>query len=44
MPRFIDAVYVVMERYEGPDLQQHIQAQPSGALTGRRANPNPRTR
>ena len=29
---FVDAVYVVMEQYEGPDLQQHIQSQPGGAL------------
>ena len=30
---FVDAVYVVMEQYEGPDLQAHVCAQPGGALT-----------
>jgi len=30
---FTDAVYVVMERYEGPSLQQHIHSQPTGTLT-----------
>ena len=29
---FVDSVYVVMEQYEGPDLQQHIAAQPRGLL------------
>ena len=29
---FTDAVYVVMERYEGPCLHEHIHAQPGAAL------------
>ena len=28
-----DAVYVVMERIEGPDLAEHIRSQPGGKLT-----------
>ena len=34
---FPDAAYVVMERYNGPDLQEYIQAQPSGVLSEARA-------
>lgn len=30
---FTDAVFVVMHRYEGPSLQQHIASQPSGQLS-----------
>ena len=29
---FTDACYVVMVRYDGPDLHEHIHAQPRGAL------------
>ena len=31
-----DAVYVVMERLEGPDLHAHIHAQPGGVLAAQR--------
>ncbi|KAL1503233.1 hypothetical protein AB1Y20_011289 [Prymnesium parvum] len=34
---FIDAVFVVLERYEGPELLEHIRAQPAGALSEPRA-------
>ena len=36
---FPDAVYIVMERYSGPDLQEHIRSQPNGSLTERVARP-----
>ena len=34
-----DTVYVVMERLQGPDLLEHIQAQPRGALAEPAAAP-----